>query len=667
MQKKDMDGSEKDNVQDSHDTVCTSNLYEKTTEKSSNFLNNIWVKRTYEDKDVTENNDEVLKNNLKEAEFFENYSLQPREDSESVQNFAQPAIDSSTLYPGKEESHNSLSVGEGDDFSDDEGDATDYFDSDDEYQVSCNRRLMKEADSEFVHGGFDRYGSTPTEGRYSQGVEQYMNMPVFLKSIRKFATDNHFELWNGKPDGSCMFRSITDQLTINGHFGHTAETLRQMTVQYLMDHPLQEDGCPIKSFLSTETWEEYLTRISNLMEWSDHIMLKAIVDALHLEAVVFNIYKDDVRRTEVKSSRKDVSFPALTIYLGHLGEFHYVSLRPKKWEKLWPYRALLHRTHFCANRSVPHGISEKFERFQKFGIIGSIMEPGLEEFFLSLSTGTISLDTTDGDDQENSARSFHQEKSYISMFNSYGLEELQDEDTDDSLECLIEDPLYVDALTGIPLPHLGFIIKNSFPKELIEEYSNVGGARKNEKQLFHCIGTFATGDNVALKDISQEREIIRYQCSFVRKGPSVVAAHVSNDIQFETTGHGSGDIKSVLHADCSGTHPGYCWLRPLDTRTSFTTKKVSELNDGLFLTKQELPVGITPPTYTRQCFFGFVCKTFPTVAREWVQRKRKFDWPPPFIISKIVSQGNEEKGNEYKNKFEDYFSGQRRDARRLWY
>ncbi|XP_062622062.1 uncharacterized protein LOC134283559 [Saccostrea cucullata] len=640
-----MDVSDKNDVLNSSTAVYVAHLFEKSTEKSSNFLNNIWTKRTSKEKHKikNENVDEVLNNNLKETEFFENDPLHPPDDSVSEPNHVQPSIDPNEMTLGKGESNSSHDFPkECDDFSDDEGDATDYFDSDDEYQLSCKRRLMSDADDEIVHGGFDRYSTSLTDGRYSQGVEQYMNIPVFLRSIRKFATDNNFELWNGKTDGSCMFRSIADQLMINGHFWHTADTLRHLAIEYLKEHPLQEDGCPIRSFLSSETWEEYLSRMSNPKEWSDHIMLKAVVDLLHLNAVVFNIYKDDVRHTEVKSSRKNFPFPTLTIYLGHLGEFHYVSLRPKKWEKLWPYRALLHRCLFYVDKSYPFKTPvEAFERFKSLSVIRNFEDPGFQELFLSLSLEGNSKNQRFGDleKQEESERSINLENSYLSMFNSYCLDELKSEDTNDSLECLIEDPLFVDSLTGIPLQHIGFIIKNTFPKELIIEYSKNVAASRIESQMFQYIGVYATGDNVALKDLSRERNEYRFQCKFVAKDPSVVAVHFDKIITFKITSLGQSDTKSVLHADCSSTHPGYCWLRPLEAHPTITTKKVPELNGDLFLTRQELPAEITLPPDTRQCYVGFVCLIFPSVAEEWVQRKRKFNWPSPYIISKIQIGG----------------------------
>jgi hypothetical protein len=64
-----------------------------------------------------------------------------------------------------------------------------------------------------------------------QGVEQYMEMPVFQRSLQKFAADNNFEVHDVIADGNCMFRAIADQLLINGCLGHTRESLRQAAVQ----------------------------------------------------------------------------------------------------------------------------------------------------------------------------------------------------------------------------------------------------------------------------------------------------------------------------------------------------------------------------------------------------------------------------------------------------
>lgn len=70
-------------------------------------------------------------------------------------------------------------------------------------------------------------------------------------------------------------------------------------------------------------------------EWCDHIVLKAAVDVLALRTIVFNVYGNDVLRTEILPANCTNSSDMMTIYLGHLGEFHYLSLRPNKWDREW--------------------------------------------------------------------------------------------------------------------------------------------------------------------------------------------------------------------------------------------------------------------------------------------------------------------------------------------
>lgn len=105
--------------------------------------------------------------------------------------------------------------------------------------------------------------------------------------------------------------------------------------RYLRQNPYQEDGSHIESFLLNENWEQYLMRMENPAEWCDHIVLKAAVDALALRTIVFNVYGNDIRRTEILPANCRNSSDMMTIYLGHLGEFHYLSLRPNKWDREW--------------------------------------------------------------------------------------------------------------------------------------------------------------------------------------------------------------------------------------------------------------------------------------------------------------------------------------------
>lgn len=106
--------------------------------------------------------------------------------------------------------------------------------------------------------------------------------------------------------------------------------------RYLRHNPIHEDGSHLKEFLSgKETWERYLVRMERNSSWGDHLILKALCDAVGITIVVFNISNDDIRRTELVPKVNDKSDDT-QFFLGHLGEYHYVSLRPKMWERTWP-------------------------------------------------------------------------------------------------------------------------------------------------------------------------------------------------------------------------------------------------------------------------------------------------------------------------------------------
>ena len=110
--------------------------------------------------------------------------------------------------------------------------------------------------------------------------------------------------------------------------------------RYLRENPVQKDGSHLKDFLfGKETWEDYLSRMEKKSTWGDHLTLKALSEVVGETIVVFNPTSDDVRRTEIVPSAS-VSATDTPFFLGHIGEYHYLSLRPMNWEKKWPIRKL---------------------------------------------------------------------------------------------------------------------------------------------------------------------------------------------------------------------------------------------------------------------------------------------------------------------------------------
>jgi hypothetical protein len=63
------------------------------------------------------------------------------------------------------------------------------------------------------------------------GIAQYYDMPLFMKSIHKFAETNGFEVHDVTADGNCLFRAIADQLSVNGLFGNSPDSLRTFVLK----------------------------------------------------------------------------------------------------------------------------------------------------------------------------------------------------------------------------------------------------------------------------------------------------------------------------------------------------------------------------------------------------------------------------------------------------
>lgn len=96
-------------------------------------------------------------------------------------------------------------------------------------------------------------------------------------------------------------------------------------------------GVHASSFLSGESWEDYLERMNKTGEWGDHIILQALADVFLLHITIFNAINNDIRRTEFITEMTMETSTKFHIFLGHVGEFHYFSLRSMTWKMELPY------------------------------------------------------------------------------------------------------------------------------------------------------------------------------------------------------------------------------------------------------------------------------------------------------------------------------------------
>ncbi|XP_061188529.1 uncharacterized protein LOC133196686 [Saccostrea echinata] len=150
---------------------------------------------------------------------------------------------------------------------------------------------------------------------------QFMKL---MKAMTIAAKNNNFIVHNVVPDGNCMFAAIVDQLEINGDYSFSSKSLRQACVEHLKSHPESDDGTHYEMFMDGESWMEYLDRMTQEGQWGDHLMLQATSQVTQRNIEVLHAgEKEEITKITNALAKEDQR----CLRLGHVGEFHYVSLR----------------------------------------------------------------------------------------------------------------------------------------------------------------------------------------------------------------------------------------------------------------------------------------------------------------------------------------------------
>lgn len=175
-------------------------------------------------------------------------------------------------------------------------------------------------------------------GYHGTGCGQCKNCKAgkMMTTMEQLADSIDCEIHDVVPDGNCLFRSVVDQLRMNGEFGWTANTLRHRAVEYLRHYPTHEDGSHLAMFLSNETWDEYLARMSRDKEWGDQLILRGLSSVICRRISIITAIGSGHNQTTIEplSQNNDVTNKE-PLQLGHFDEQHYVSLRNKNWSDVW--------------------------------------------------------------------------------------------------------------------------------------------------------------------------------------------------------------------------------------------------------------------------------------------------------------------------------------------
>ncbi|XP_061178700.1 uncharacterized protein LOC133187369 [Saccostrea echinata] len=551
-----------------------------------------------------------------------------RENIQSTENdkkFCSRIGFSSSVQDNVRRDHKGLLV---DDAYDKNIDEVDYFDKDEEYMETHGQRF----DVEDILDLYENSINKSSKSRYSEGVEQYKNISVYRRSIQNFATTNRFEIYDVSPDGNCMFRAIADQFMINGRIGYTADRLRCTAIDFLREQHNTEDGNHIQSFLCSESWEDYLSRMSKSSEWGDHIVLQAVADAYNLDVVVFNVFQDDIRKTEVHPQMESKRKP-MTIFLGHIGEFHYLSLRPDHWTSWWPYKSLLFRVQILSHNLSPKEREKLIQN--KIKDIAASEVVTQDEYLDKFQPQTEEREEKPNVDKGHTRSAEIHQNTNLTYFESYCIDELQLEETEESLNSVFFDPMHIDVLTGIPLPHLTYILKQLFPLYMINPYVGPRAMLIFQDIYVHYIGCFADGNNFVLKDISKNQTKRAFYNIHIQKrvGDVVLIPRDKHVQHTDLTGVWSPVVN--IYADSSKSHPGYCRLKLSPNTTGLNERCIVQKESEKFL--KEVQVNdVSLPGNVNIKYRGLLCETLPPLAQEWRVRERKFTFPSRRIIRSIL-------------------------------
>ena len=156
-------------------------------------------------------------------------------------------------------------------------------------------------------------GPTTTNTTSSQMMYREGSNFVFNSRLRRYG----LRAQEVGGNGNCLFRAIAYQIygDVNRHL-----EIRRTGVQYLENNP---DRFIESAVVDNTLWSEYINYMSRAGAWGDHIILQAIAENMNLRIHVIESSQNFDELTLVQTL--NLSETTRSIYIGHIGELHYVS------------------------------------------------------------------------------------------------------------------------------------------------------------------------------------------------------------------------------------------------------------------------------------------------------------------------------------------------------
>ncbi|XP_062622180.1 uncharacterized protein LOC134283718 [Saccostrea cucullata] len=429
---------------------------------------------------------------------------------------------------------------------------------------------------------------------------QFMKL---MKAMTVAAKNNNFVVHNVVPDGNCMFAAIVDQLEINGDCSFSSKSLRQACVEHLKNHPESDDGTHYEMFMDGESWSNYLDRMTQEGQWGDHLMLQAISQVTQRNIEVLHAgEKEEITKITTALAKEDQR----CLRLGHVGEFHYVSLREVPEGDVSQFSSEEEEESLY---SLPLNSLSIFEDTRKRDMfVEDYIDPfcdipSLHLSFLLKNMFPINMVLNESDNFKHTAMSMEYKN------NSHGMPD-DLEGTGHTVENEAKFPSWKaigEIINGL---HIDNIFRKWKPKGT--------GQSKNDLLYVPMLYVYS--------HITTHR----------------TAEHLHDNVR--------GSCPVIVKTD--ETHPGYAYLMTYYPR-SWSKEDCSE---GPVYVPNHHSVFIPPANPKSEEAKDKVSSTYPTFslysklvpslhsewpkeAQEWITRKRPSNWPPANIISTIQGEG----------------------------
>ncbi|XP_048244803.1 uncharacterized protein LOC125376815 [Haliotis rufescens] len=150
--------------------------------------------------------------------------------------------------------------------------------------------------------------------------------PNSLEKLEEMAGKRGYAVRHNLGGGDCMFLALSQQIYHQLDLEVNALEVRDMVVDHLQKNPRTIDGTHLRNFVpEKKEWNTYLDEMLQKGTWGDNLMLMGAADVLEVTIKVISTWSDEpivIKPREKKASLR-------TLCLGHLAEFHYVSLEKK--------------------------------------------------------------------------------------------------------------------------------------------------------------------------------------------------------------------------------------------------------------------------------------------------------------------------------------------------